>query len=75
MSRTSVFFTAYQPIVDTGRLQLYDSSWVFTAEAQLGYDLQLTRNISVILENGYGYDTAPERGNLRWQHPRHQQQR
>ncbi len=51
-------------IVNTGRLHLYDASWVGTFEAQLGYDLQLTRNISINLEDGYGYDTKPERGAL-----------
>ncbi len=58
------FYTDNEAIVDSARFKLYDESWVFTAEAQLGYDLQLTRNVSVILENGYGYDTAPDHGNL-----------
>ena len=56
------FFTADPGIVDTGRLRLFESSWVFTAEAQLGYELDLTRNIAVNLESGYGYDSAPQRG-------------
>ena len=51
-------------LVDTGRLHLYDASFVFTAEAQLGYELQLTRNLSINLEDGYGYDTKPERSSL-----------
>lgn len=58
------FYTDNTAIVDSGRFKLYDESWVFTTEAQLGYELQLTRNISVNLENGYGYDTAPSRGSL-----------
>ena len=51
-------------IVDTGRLSMYRASWVGTFEGELGYDVQLTRNISINLEDGYGYDTKPERGNL-----------
>ena len=58
------FYTDNTAIVDTGRFKLYDESWVFTAEAQLGYELQLTRNFSINLENGYGYDTKPDRGSL-----------
>ncbi len=56
------FYTDNASIVDTGRLRLYEASWVFTAEAQLGYELQLTRSLSINLENGYGYDTAPQQG-------------
>ena len=56
------FYTDNPAIVDTGRLRLYEASWVFTTEAQLGYDLQLTRNIGVNLESGYGFDTAPHQG-------------
>ena len=51
-------------VVNSGFLPLYDSGWVFTGEASLGYDVQLTRNFGIILENGYGYDTKPERGSL-----------
>ena len=51
-------------LVDTGTFNLYDDSWVFTVEGELGYELQLTRNISVNLESGYGYDTKPERSTL-----------
>ena len=58
------FFTDDHAIVNTGRYKLYDESWVFSVEGNLGYDLQLTRNIDVILESGYGYDTAPDAGNL-----------
>ncbi len=58
------FYTENRAIVDTGRFKLYDESWVFTTEAQLGYELQLTRNLSINLENGYGYDTAPKSGSL-----------
>lgn len=58
------FYTDDRSIVNTGRYALYDDSWVFSVEANLGYDLQLTRNIDIILESGYGYDTAPDSGNL-----------
>ncbi len=58
------FYTDNPAVVDTGRYKLYDDSWVFSVEGNLGYDLQLTRNIDVILESGYGYDTAPEHGDL-----------
>ena len=58
------FYTDNTAIVDSGRFKLYDESWVFTTEAQLGYELQLTRNLSINLENGYGYDTAPKGGAL-----------
>ena len=51
-------------IVTSGNLRLYNSSWVFTVEGELGYELQLTRNLSVNLESGYGYDTRPERAGL-----------
>ena len=37
---------------------------MFSVEGNLGYDLQLTRNLDIILERGYGYDTAPDSGNL-----------
>ena len=51
-------------IVTSGNLRLYNSSWVFTVEGELGYELQLTRSLSVNLESGYGYDTRPERAGL-----------
>ena len=51
-------------IVDSGRIRLYDNSWVLTVEGELGYELQLTRNLSINLESGYGYDTQPERATL-----------
>lgn len=44
---------------------LYDDSWVFTANATLGYNWQVSRNFSVIFESGYGYDTKPERSGNR----------
>ena len=58
------FYTADPGIVDTGRLRLFDQSFVLTAEAQLGYELSLTRNLSVNVESGYGYDSSPQRGGL-----------
>ena len=51
-------------IVDPGFNTLFGNSWVFTGEAAFGYELKLTRNFSVILENGYGYDTKLQRGDL-----------
>ena len=51
-------------IVDTGYGTLFGNSWVFTGEALFGYELKLTRNFSVVLEDGYGYDTKLQRGNL-----------
>ena len=58
------FYTDDPSIVNTPRYKLYDDSWVFSVEGNLGYDLQLTRNLDIILESGYGYDTAPDAGNL-----------
>ena len=49
------------------RVGLYDGSWVFTSQATFGYDYALTRNFSVILESGYGYDTKPQRSDSRLQ--------
>ncbi len=51
-------------IVDTPYGTLFGNSWVFTGEAQFGYEVKLTRNFSVILEDGYGYDTKLQRGDL-----------
>ena len=51
-------------IVDTPYGTLFGNSWVFTGLATFGYELKLTRNFSVILEDGYGYDTKLQRGNL-----------
>ena len=51
-------------IVDTSYGTLFGNSWVFTGEADFGYELKLTRNFSVILEDGYGYDTKLQRGDL-----------
>ena len=58
------FFTEDESLVGTPRYKLYDSSWVFSVEGSLGYDLQLTRHLDMILESGYGYDTKPDGGNL-----------
>ncbi len=59
------FFSGTKPrFVDTAYGTLYGNSWVFTTEAQFGYELKLTRNASIILENGYGYDTKPQGGSL-----------
>ena len=58
------FYTENHSFYDTGRFRLFEASWVFTTEATLGYSLQLTRNVGITLESGYGYDTAPEKGGL-----------
>ncbi len=59
------FYSGTRPrFVDTGYGTLYGNSWVLTAEAAFGYELKLTRNASVVLESGYGYDSKLERGNL-----------
>ncbi len=61
---TTVRFTAGN-FLDTGRVGLYDSDWVFTSQATFGYEYAFTRNFSAVLESGYGYDTKPERSNAR----------
>jgi hypothetical protein len=48
--------------LNTGRAQLYDDSWVFTGEVNLGLDITVARSFSVVVETGYGYDTKPEAG-------------
>ena len=59
------FYSGTRPtVLDTGYGTLYGNSWVFTTEAEFGYELKLTRNASVILESGYGYDTKPQSGSL-----------
>lgn len=50
--------------VDTAYDTLYGNTWVLTAEAAFGYELKLTRNASIVLENGYGYDTKPDNKSL-----------
>ena len=60
------FYSGTQPrFVDTGYSTLYGNSWVLNVEGALGYELKLTRNASIILESGYGYDTKPDRGGLK----------
>ena len=49
-----------ESVFSTNYLLLYDNSLVFTGEAQLGYDVKLTRNFDITFESGYGYDTAPD---------------
>ena len=59
------FYSGTRPtILDTGYGTLYGNSWVFTTEAEFGYELKLTRNASVVFESGYGYDTKPQSGTL-----------
>ena len=59
------FYSGTRPtFVDTGFETLYGNSWVFTTEAEFGYELKLTRNASVVFESGYGYDSKLERGSL-----------
>ena len=47
------------------RAGLYDGSWVFTSEANLGYEFEVSRCFSFIFESGYGYDSKPERSDDR----------
>ena len=54
------FYAKNGAIFSTNYLLLYDNSLVFTGEAQLGYDVKLTRNFDVTFESGYGYDTKPD---------------
>ncbi len=63
-SQSIRFYTDNPGIVGTYRSRLYDDSWVFSVEGSLGYDLQLTSNLDVILESGYGYDTKPDGDNI-----------
>ena len=53
-----------QRFVDTAYGTLYGNSWVLTAEADFGYELKFSRNFSVIIEDGYGYETKPDSGSL-----------
>lgn len=65
-SQEARFYSGTRPeFVSTSYDTLYGNSWVFTSEAEFGYELKLTRNASVILESGYGYDTKPQGGSLR----------
>ena len=54
------FYAKNGRIFSTNYLLLYDNSLVFTGEANLGYDVKLTRNFDITLESGYGYDTVPD---------------
>lgn len=60
----SFFSGTRSRFVDTAYGTMYGNSWVLTAEGALGYELKLTRNLSVVLESTYGYDTAPKRGQI-----------
>ena len=51
-----------QRFVDTAYGTLYDNSWVLTAEGDFGYELKFSRNFSVIIEDGYGFETKPTHG-------------
>ena len=53
-----------QRFVDTAYGTLYGNTWVLTAEGDFGYELKFSRNFSVIIEDGYGYETKPDRGSL-----------
>ncbi len=64
-SQEASFYSGTKPaFVNTTYGTLYGNSWVLTSELAFGYELKLTRNASIILENGYGYDTKPESGNF-----------
>ncbi len=43
------------------RAGLYDSGWVLTSQAALGYQIDVARNVNVFFESGYGYDSKPDR--------------
>ena len=58
------FFAKDGRIVSSGRDTLFDSGFVFTGEAELGYEAKFTRNFSVTLESGYGYDTKPQHSGI-----------
>ena len=60
-AQTADFFAKDGNFVSTGKETLYQSGWVGTVDAELGYDLKFTRNFSVTIESGYGYDTKPQR--------------
>ena len=53
-----------QRFVDTAYGDLYDNSWVLTAEGDFGYELKFSRNFSVIIEDGEGYETKPSHSSL-----------
>jgi hypothetical protein len=48
--------------LSTRDFAIYDDSWVFTSQANLGLDYQITRNFSLVTESGFGYDTKLDRG-------------
>lgn len=48
--------------LNTQRVTLYDDSWVFTTELNLGIDFEVAHNFSIVAEAGYGFDTKPEAG-------------
>ena len=58
------FYAKDGRIVSSGHEALYDGSFVFTGEAELGYDAKITRNFDITLESGYGYDTKPHHGTI-----------
>ena len=59
------FYSGTRPrFVDTAYGTLYDNSWVLTAEGDFGYELKFSRNFSVIIEDGEGYETKPTHSSL-----------
>ena len=60
----------YSPgLVGTGPLRLYDGGWVFTTDLQSGFEVDVTRNVGVTLESGYGYDTKLDRNSSGYRSP------
>ena len=59
-AQTADFFAKDGNLVSTGKETLFQSGWVGTVDAELGYNLKLTRNFDVTIESGYGYDSKPE---------------
>jgi hypothetical protein len=44
-----------------GRVNLYDSSWTFTADLRIGFDFEVARNFSLGIEGGLAYDAKLDR--------------
>jgi hypothetical protein len=44
-------------VANLGEARLYRGSWVFSSDARLGVECEITRNIALNVEGGIGYDT------------------
>ena len=56
-------------LIQTGPLRLYNDSWVFTTDIQLGYEVAIARSATVFFESGYGYDTKLDRNDSGYRSP------